>query len=186
MGDIEFKEQNEEEGFAIISYKNTNYIITVEQTETSIKYSIDYYKEIIDQTPGELEGEGTEELPYLIQSIEDLVAFSEISADYDFYTNKIYVSLDTDLDFNLNESYVNPSTQEFGDINGNNIIEPLKIELTTGKGFKAIGRFGFKGEFNGNNHSISNLYINDIEYKKHVQPHRWIVRDYFLHWMKVK
>ena len=162
IGDIEFKVENEEEGYIIIRYKNTNYIITVEETEISNKASIDYYEGNIDQTPGELEGAGTEGSPYLIQSIEDLVAFSERSLNYSFSGE--YISLDTDLDFNSDESYVSPYTTVFGDINRNDIIEPLKTELTTGRGFFPIAYDGngFRGSFNGNNYIIKNLYMNDV------------------------
>ena len=159
--EIEIVSQNDES--IIIRYKNNNYIIIREYTQDSEKKYIKQYNGIIDMNPGELEGDGTEQSPYLIQSIEDLVAFSEMTEDE--HDRRLYASLDTDLDFNSNDSYMNPYTTVFGDINGNTIIEPLKIELTTGMGFYSIGRYGFNGVFDGNNHSISNLYIDRTENK---------------------
>lgn len=161
--EIEIVSRNDESMSIIIRYKDNYYIIREEYTQDSERIYIEQYNGIIDQNPGELEGEGTENSPYLIQSIEDLVAFSEMTEDD--YLRRIYASLDTDLDFNSNDSYMNPYTTVFGDINGNTIIEPLKTELTTGMGFYSIGRYGFNGVFDGNNHSISNLYIDRTENK---------------------
>ena len=114
---------------------------------------------VTDENPGELSGEGTEQNPYLIQSIEDLVAFSAQSFNNTFANE--YISLDLTLDFNSDSSYVDPNGKQFGDINGNSITEGLKTELTTGRGFPLIGKYlDFSGNFNGNNYSINNLYIN--------------------------
>lgn len=117
---------------------------------------------VTDENPGELSGEGTEQNPYLIQSIEDLVAFSAQCFNNNFANE--YISLDLTLDFNSDSSYVDPNGNQFGDINGNSITEGLKTELTTGRGFPAIR--AFSGNFNGNNYSINNLYINSDDYSK--------------------
>ena len=131
-----------------------------------------------DSNPGELAGSGTEEDPFLIESIEDLVAFSNNVNAGEKYEGKV-ISLHQTLNFSSDNSYVDPNRTDFGDINGNNKIETLKIELTSGRGFNPIGKvesiqggsddFGiepsligksFKGIFNGNEKAIKELYIN--------------------------
>ena len=122
-----------------------------------------------DSTPGILAGSGSQDNPYLIESIEDLLAFSiEVNGGNDFIGQ--YVRLVISLDFNSNNSYMNPDTKDFGDINSNGVVENLKTELTTGKGFIPIENYNtdpipFAGVFSGNNKVISNLYI-DIQNAK--------------------
>ena len=117
-----------------------------------------------DETPGEMAGEGTEESPFLIQSIEDLVAFSNKVNSGTTYENQV-VKLAVNLDFQSEDSYVDYKTTAYGDINGTNGAEELKTELTTGTGFKTIGDLNkkFYGTFDGQNRTISNLYINVAE-----------------------
>ena len=119
-----------------------------------------------DDTPWELAGSGTEEDPYLIESIEDLVAFSNSVNNGNTYNSK-YVKLTTDLDFNLAFSYDNPKTKVSEKTN--KIIEEdsngtdLKTFLTSGTGFNPIGGnddIGFYGNFDGNGKKIKNIYIN--------------------------
>ncbi len=112
---------------------------------------------------------GTKEHPYLIQTIEDLVRLSNsVNIDGINYSEK-YFFLTNDLDFRNKSDYEDANTQEFGDINGINGPEPLIDELTTGNGFKPIGMDGgnyFRGNFDGGNHRIDNLYIfnNSVKY----------------------
>ena len=121
---------------------------------------IDYNLMLIDETPGVLDGEGTEENPYKIQSIEDLVAFSNFVNSGNETRNKFF-TLVVNLDFQADSSYVDPTTKVFGDINDNGEVEALKEELTTGSGFMPIGyQRDFEGEFNGNGNTIKNLYID--------------------------
>ncbi|MBR3134258.1 MAG: hypothetical protein IKG56_02215 [Clostridia bacterium] len=113
---------------------------------------------------GLLNGNGTEEDPYQIWTIEDLVKFSNRTNAGEKFTGK-YVELMANLDFNENASYENPARTDYGDINGNNVVEPLKTELTTGTGFPCIAKTAenaFSGDFNGGNHRISNIYIKNI------------------------
>ncbi len=120
-------------------------------------------KQVTDETPGELVGIGTETNPYLIESIEDLVAFSNEVAEGNTFEEKV-VRLSVSLDFQSDLSYRNPQTTEFNDVNGDTKTEPLKTELTTGGGFNPIGpdeTHPFKGTFNGGKHAIKNLYINE-------------------------
>ena len=58
-----------------------------------------------DETPWELAGSGTKEDPYLIESIEDLVAFSNSVYEGNRYSSK-YVKLVKTLDFKSPLSYL--------------------------------------------------------------------------------
>ena len=113
-------------------------------------------------------GDGTEENPYLIQSIEDLVTLSNKVKDGTFKKGDT-VKLDRDLDFFYRGSYVNANSTEFGDINEDGTTEKLIRELTKGKGFRSIGYeykydssagnyIGlFEGTFDGQGNKIRNL-----------------------------
>ena len=150
---------------------------------------------IEDENPGDItvgkDGEkldGSEEHPYEIWCIEDLVAFSnmvdgsgiklengeskEITTANNFKGK--YVALKTNLNFKSRLSYQNSERTDFGDINGNaNDGNTLINEMTTEMGFKPIGIDNavttskvFEGNFDGQNketkekYRISNLYIN--------------------------
>ncbi len=117
--------------------------------------------QVVDKGPGTLSGEGTEENPYLIESIEDLVEFSKEVAGGNKYTGKI-VKLDLSLDFNSEKSYVDAKRKDYGDINGINGNEELIKELTTGTGFTPIGNSTnkFEGTFDGENYALVGLYIS--------------------------
>ena len=130
---------------------------------------------------------GTQEKPYEINSIEDLVDLSYkvngIVVDKDgaltytntrnSFTNK-YIILTKDLNFKLPLSYEDSTRKDYGDINGNGMVEELLTELTTGTGWIPIGGNGqndsgiLNGYFNGNNNSIINLYINNSSEKSYV------------------
>ncbi len=116
---------------------------------------------VSDKEPGELSGDGSKEKPYLIESIEDLVKFSEKVNGGETFENKV-VKLKVNLDFNNDISYVNPKRTDYGNINGINETEELKVELTTGTGFKPIGTDSnnFNGTFDGGGHTIKNMYIS--------------------------
>ncbi len=135
-----------------------------------------------DANPGKMEGEGTEENPYQINSIEDLVYFSKSVNEGESYSEK-FIVLANSLDFKSENSYVDINTTTFGDINQDNIVQGIKDEVTTAKGFTPIGNVeyiqsgsddfgtqtqaignGFKGTFWGNDKYIKNIYIksNDI------------------------
>ena len=141
---------------------------------------------IKDKNPGDIttgkDGEtldGSEEHPYEIWCIEDLVTFSnmvngegirmengnpvEITKANNFSGK--YVVLKTSLNFKSKLSYQNSERTDFGDINGvENDGNTLMNEMMTGTGFKPIGRDiytkRFKGIFEGNGNQIYNLYEN--------------------------
>ena len=120
--------------------------------------------------------DGSIDHPYEIWCIEDLVAFSNMVNGegvqlVDGKAEKIkggknfmgqYVILKRSLNFKSKYSYVNSERTDFGDINGNEEDgNTLMNEMTTGTGFMPIGiKNSFRGEFNGNQEKIENIYIN--------------------------
>ena len=120
---------------------------------------------------------GTQNNPYRIECIEDLVAFSTMVATVDTTIDKPYngkyVELTTDLDFNSIFSYANykakysyiDATYDYY-IPDSNSTTTIKELCTTGKGFVPIGhkytRSGscWWGSFDGKGHTIKNIYIN--------------------------
>ena len=139
-----------------------------------------------DNYPGDItvgkDGEtldGSEEHPYEIWCIEDLVAFSnmvngegirlengelvEITTANNFSGK--YVELKTSLNFKSKLSYQDSERIDFGNINGDeNDGNTLINEMTTGTGFNSIGNYtnglvkAFQGNFDGNGYEIRNLY----------------------------
>lgn len=129
-----------------------------------------------DKTPGKLDGEGTETNPYKIESIEDLVVFSNMVngtgykledgiavaiTEKENFENK-NVLLNCNLDFNSKESYVDYTRKDLG------VSSELELltALTTNKGFTPIGNStdnSFAGTFDGNGKTINNIYINTTE-----------------------
>ena len=109
-------------------------------------------------------GTGEKDRPYKIQYIEDLVDIQvAVNSGETKYENK-YFELWNNLDFNDPKSYQDYTTKEYGDINGNSTDEELKTELTTEGGWKPIGNTetnSFQGNFDGKNHTISNLNISN-------------------------
>ncbi len=126
-----------------------------------------------DKYPGDItvgkDGEkldgNTEKTAYQIWCIEDLVKFSQmVNEENQDFLNK-YVVLKTDLNFNSNFSYTNPDTTEFDIYLGGDGNNSLKEQLSEdGNGFFPIGRNystqTFRGSFDGENHIIRNIYIN--------------------------
>ena len=117
-----------------------------------------------DETPGDItdggKQNGSEEKPYKIRSIEDLVAFSK-EVNEKGMKNK-YIELEKSLDFEKESSYVDSKSKEYGDINNDGEIEELKEELLSGEGFEPICNNSSKFNncsFDGKNNTISNLYI---------------------------
>ena len=149
-----------------------SYIIKVQNTRTYIMSSDGGYAKLdkypIDDNPGVLEQNGN---TYTINSIEDLVAFSyNVNSGTELYEGKT-VTLGNNLDFKGHaDSYVNENTKyKLGDYGyttdeSGKAIRDLMID-ESGIGFMPIGGFDynatniFKGDFNGNEKSISNLFI---------------------------
>ena len=126
-------------------------------------------QEIKDENPGVICGSGKNEdydkqTECHIKSVEDLVAFSYLVNNGKKFEGKT-VYLDKDLDitnYAKEKSYVDPDKEALYDINGDGEKTSLKDEMTTDKGFQPIGTSenNFKGKFEGNAYTISNLMIN--------------------------
>ncbi len=98
--------------------------------------------------------DGSEEKPYEIWCIEDLMEWSK---NYSQYTNA-YIKLCTNLNFKSELSYANSETKGYGDVNQDGNTDSLIKELQSGEGFKPIQQFS--GNFDGDENVISNLYIS--------------------------
>ena len=146
-----------------------SYIITVKRT--GINYQMDSNGNIstlselpIDFEPGVLEKNGN---TYIINSIEDLVALSySVNNGTNLYENCV-VQLGRNLNFEEDGSYADASAKYSKDSYGytpdSSSETTIKEYMTnkSGSGFVPIGLGNyFKGEFAGNNNSLTNLYIN--------------------------
>lgn len=142
--------------------------------ESSNEYIIDKDAKIFDEKELAnviLYGEGTEENPYLINHIEDLVAFAHNVKKGNSYKEK-FLKLNNDLDFNDNNSYIDANAKSYvdsygetiyyGDYNNDGENDSIKENVTKGTGFYIIGdsQNAFEGTFLGNNKKINNIYIN--------------------------
>lgn len=120
---------------------------------------------IEDETPGQFDGLGDEEIPYIIMSIEDLLYFSQSVNNGITYEGKT-IKLGKDLNFKSDLSYCNPNSKNYGDLNNDGIIDTIKNELiiTDNKcsGFPSIANSEnkFMGIFDGNLNKINNIYQN--------------------------
>ena len=144
-----------------------SYTVTIENREYQIAGTGSMVKveKVTDTTPGELAGLGTEASPYLIESVEDLVRFSYEVRSGNLYEGE-YVSLTTDLNLVASESYVEPESEEYETYGYTGKIK----EAIQTNGFIPIGDviitdwnadlIMFKGNFNGNNHTISNFSMS--------------------------
>lgn len=120
-------------------------------------------------------GAGTEDDPFKIRCIEDLVAFSKMLQKTSNATQRLsgkYVELTRNLDFNSIFSYSNyKTTYSYNstlvayvpDANSETTIMELLTDLD-GQGFIPIGHSagdkGLAGTFDGKNYEILNIYIN--------------------------
>ena len=113
--------------------------------------------------------DGSENNPYQINCIEDLVEFSimtnrgnsDLKISANNFNNK-YIVLTRDLDFNSIFSYSDYTTNKYGDLNTDGVVEDIRTELTKKDegctGFQAIGKWQFLGYFDGKEHEIRNVY----------------------------
>lgn len=140
--------------------------VTVDRAED--KYPGDFTK---DENGNELSGD-TEDDAYQINCIEDLCALSNYcnNPDNQWSNNTFsgkYIVLTKNLDFKSDLSYINGQIDMEGNIPSCSSIEELKEILTTGDGFYPVGasinefNTTFRGHFNGNYYTISNLYENN-------------------------
>lgn len=108
----------------------------------------------IDSSKEELEGTGTQDDPYLISSIEDLISFSDNVNSGNSYEGK-YLKLNTSLNFNSTLSYSNEYCKQLTTLE----FDSSCIKITE---FTPIGNSNnpFKGTFDGNNNIIFNIPYN--------------------------
>ena len=123
-------------------------------------------KNVGDLSKGE-KNDGSEEKPFEINCIEDLVTFSimsnggnsELGISSSNFSGK-YVVLNRTLDFNSIFSYNDYTTTKYGDLNTDGVIEDIRTELTKKDegciGFKAINNFA--GAFDGKENMLKNIY----------------------------
>lgn len=147
---------------------NKKYTILMEVTQpatgiekqTGIEFTV--YPTITNFTLGCKEA-GTENNPYIIYKIEDLVRFAQKVNKGTTFLNK-YVKLKDDINFGLSDDYYNSEDITFGNLNGNaSDGNKILTEMTTGTGFIGIGKtegYSFQGIFLGNQKEIKNIYIN--------------------------
>ena len=114
--------------------------------------------------------DGSEENPYQISCVEDLVAFSQNVNTGNTYGGECVVLTRT-LDFNSIFSYNDYTTTEFEDLNKDEKIENIKVELTKTDsecvGFTPIGsgKYSyFGGTFDGQGYEINNIYENSTTF----------------------
>ena len=145
-----------------VSYENKKAKVTGKCTPKRGEF------DVLDSTPGDLNCQIIDEIrTCYIESIEDLVAFSDMAngingKKFDNFENT-KIMLMNSLDFDNNLSYVNSDKQWGYDINCNGKIESLKDELTKDSGFMPISSSSnavFKGTFDGNGYTIKNININ--------------------------
>lgn len=169
----ELNRQKAEEKIKVIESDNTIYVYwgkndryyTVNE-EAKVELAVDVNPPK-DSNPGDITTDetgkklaGTEEEPYQINCIEDLCGFSNsVNSVTDYYSGK-YIVLMRDLDFNSYFSYVDGSISISGNIASCKDIEELRDLLTNraNTGFNPISTF--KGNFNGQNYAIKNIYEN--------------------------
>ena len=155
-----------------VGKESNEYIVKF--TETNRTYYVSGDGEVeskyIDKTPGKLDGKGTQEDPYKIETIEDLVAFSIMSnggnsnlglESTNFENN--YIVLTRDLNFNSVRSYNDENDKKYSeylDVGE----ETIKNALTQEKYYGYLpasknSNCEFKGTFDGQGHKIEGLYI---------------------------
>ena len=153
-----------------------------EEAQLKEKYSFDDIDEYIkslqgeliveqvnDEYPGDISDnntrDGSEEKPYVVNSIEDLVEFASNVRNGETYENK-YIMLGINLDFSSSKSYMEPYRTDYGKYGYDGELKEL---LTSGEGFLTIGSTtdstnSFCGTFDGNGKIINNLYMNKFTY----------------------
>ena len=118
--------------------------------EQDIEDAVGNILQVNDAEPGKLEEINGE---YVINSIEDLIAFSyEVTNGENNYEEKI-VKLGCNLDFKSKKSYANSDRTDYDTYGYNGNLR----EILTSSGFNGID--GFSGTFDGNGYSIKNLKI---------------------------
>lgn len=173
-GEIKEEEFNEAltsnigKGKFVLKNAGEEYLVTFVESNRTYSVDNDGSADIViaDKNPGDYTEDGkldgTEEKPYKINSIEDLIAFhNDGSKEADKYLNK-KVLLMRNLNFKAKSSYANSEdTTTFGDYNGDGITEGIMKEVTKEDRLGLRFAKDFKGTFDGQNCTIKNMYINE-------------------------
>lgn len=116
-------------------------------------------------------GAGTSESPYIINNIEDWLSLSYlVNLKNNSFENKNF-EMSRNLDFLSTESYKDSETTFYGDINGDGNVNGIMTELSSGLGFPPIAQTTeFKGNFDGGNYTLSNLYIYNSTIGENQEP----------------
>ena len=161
----------------VVKFNESNRYYTVDSNG-----NVEIFEIIEDKTPGDITKDengntlkGTEEEPYEIWSIEDLVAFSKSVNNGINYAGQ-YISLKKTLDFASIFSYSDYTTKEYDVYLGGDGTVDLKTQLSSeGYGFKTIagtinGNYQiFRGTFDGENNEILNLYMKDSAFFSNIE-----------------
>ena len=150
-----------------VRFENGAVSTTKKENCTEAPLIVEEFPNVTDSNPGIICGNSDAEdydnsSVCYIYSVEDLVALSSMVSSGKDFSGKT-VMLMNGLDIEEDKSYTNPNSNSFGDINGDSTTSStLKSELTSGKGFSPIGNSpnAFRGTFEGNAHTIKNIYIN--------------------------
>ncbi|MCT4595977.1 MAG: chitobiase/beta-hexosaminidase C-terminal domain-containing protein, partial [Anaeromicrobium sp.] len=150
------------------------FLVAIDKNNHNIKTKI----HTIYAKKGEMNGSGTNDDPFIIESIEDLIAVGRgEQADrvngYEIknYALNSYYKLSKNLDFAKDNSYENPTGKDLLDVDRDNdkgeLLKDALSKDSDGHGFDPIGdsRNSFAVNFDGSGYSISNLYINANEYR---------------------
>ena len=154
--------------------KNETEEARIEEENTLTSYENYMYEvmedvpKVNDDNPGILEGSGTEEEPFIINSIEDLVVFSDnVTKGINNYEGQ-YVELGISLDFNSDKSYVNPNREDYVQYGYNGKLKEMlnvsgfipigTAEYSFSNGVAEDGNL-FYGNFDGKGFAIYNLKL---------------------------
>ncbi len=152
---------------------NKEFTVKIEQTapyivskDTSVKVTV--IPTVTNYDLG-LKSAGTEQNPYIIYKIEDLVRLAKNVNSVDAISSKNIKQINT-LNFQTQTDYYNYQDTSFGDLNEDNTDgNQVLTEMTTGSGFLLIGDLDknpFEGVFDGGNNRLENLYIKRINIPK--------------------
>ena len=150
-------------------YEEDEEYFLVEFVETKRVYKVDRDGNVTqedskiletDDTPGEFDGEGTQDNPFIIMSIEDLCFLAEDTTQNGNTYSGEYIQLGKTLNFKSELSYHDIETREYNEFLGVTDDVGLMEALTNEKyaGFEPIGIF--EGTFQGNQYSLKNIYMN--------------------------
>jgi hypothetical protein len=151
--------------YRIPNANQTSYVVTLQDVGTYLNVEIsnnEQYDQIYSGYTEEascLKGKGTESNPYKIYYIEDLAYLGARFQYFNYFSEypDYYFSLERDLDFNDDNSYRNPNDTSLDWDDIEETSKGIKEAFTTGEGFIPMH---VKGDFEGNNHTISGLYCN--------------------------